>query len=102
MRFRSQVHDVRNAMLLDDLQDGGLVTQVHFLEGVFRMAVDLFQVRQVAGIGKEVEVDKPLHFRPVNDVVDEVGADKPGSASDEQFHEINNKATKQLAIRSTS
>ena len=35
-------------------------------------------------------------IRPVDNVMDEIGADEAGAASDQEIHRINNKVTKEL------
>ena len=48
----------------------------------------LVQVAEVTGVGEAIEVDQPLDLRPVDDVMDEIGADEAGAAGDEEVHAI--------------
>ena len=72
MRFGGEVQDMRYGVLLDDTKNSALVAQVHFLECIFGMAGDSVEIRQVAGVGKGVEVHQPRDLGAANDVVDEV------------------------------
>jgi hypothetical protein len=40
----------------------------------------------MAGVSQAVQIDQSLDLRPVNDVVNEIGTDKPGAASNQKFH----------------
>ena len=82
MRFRREVHDVRDGMLLDDAQRRRLVAQIHFLENVFRMFGNVFQIRQMPGISQAIEIDELCDARLVNDVMDQIRADKARAAGD--------------------
>jgi hypothetical protein len=66
------MHDVRDGVLLDDAQHGGLVAKVHLFKNVFGMARNFLQIFQMAGIGEAIQVDQPRDFRPVNDVMNHV------------------------------
>ena len=83
------MHDVRDAVLFDHAQRRGLVAQIHLLKNVFRMPGDLLQILQMPGVSQAIQIDQSLDFRPVDDVVDEIGADESGAASDEQFHGLS-------------
>ena len=72
MRFRRQMHDVGDAVLLDDAQHGGLVAQIHLLKNIFGMPGNLFQIFQMAGVGQAIQIHQPRDFRPVNDVMNHV------------------------------
>ena len=86
MRFRREMHDVGDGMLLDDAQHSGFVAQIHLFKNVFRVPGHFFQVLQMPGVGEAIQIDQLFNLRPVDDVMDEVGADESGAASDEQFH----------------
>ena len=58
VRFRRQVHDVRDGVLFDNAHHGGLVAQVHLLKNVFRVFGNLFQIFQVSGISEAIEIDE--------------------------------------------
>ena len=62
VRFRRQVHDVRDGVLLDDAQRGGLVAQIHFLENVFRMPGNFFQIGQMPGVSQAIQIDQLRDF----------------------------------------
>ena len=84
--FRRQMHDVRDGMLLDDTQRGGFVAQIYFLENVFGMPGNFFQIREMPGVGEAIQIDELRNFRPVNDVVNQIRADKTRAAGDQQVH----------------
>ena len=77
-----------DAVALHDLQHRCLVAEVHFLERIFGVIVDFRQVCEMARVGKAIEIHQPLDFGVVNDMMDEIGSNKPGAASDEEFHAI--------------
>ena len=58
------------------------VAQIHLLENIFRMLGDFFQIFEPPGISQAIKVDKLRDPRVVNDMVDEVGADKARAAGD--------------------
>src|ERR1035437_9636555 len=82
MRFRREVHDMRNAVLLDDTQRGGLVAQIHLLKNVFLMAGNFFEVRQMSGVSEAIEIDQLRDVRLINDVMDKIRADEARAAGD--------------------
>ena len=96
MRFRREVHDVRDGVLLDDLQRRRLVAQIHFLKNVFRMLGNFLQILQAPGVSQAVEIDELRDARVVNDVMDEIRADEARAASNEKIHKLNNKDAKTL------
>ncbi len=59
VRFRREVHDVRDGVLLDHPQRFGLVAQIHLLKNVFRMARDILQIFQTPGVSETVQIDEP-------------------------------------------
>jgi hypothetical protein len=71
---------------LHDVEHSGLVAQVNLFEAILRMRAHRFEIGEVAGVGETVEVDESFDFGPVNDVLNEVGADEAGTAGDEKFH----------------
>ncbi len=83
------MHDVGDGVLLDDAQHGVFVAQIHLFKNVFRVSGNLFQIFQMPGVGQAIQIDQPLDFRPVDDMMDQVGADKASAASDEQFHGLS-------------
>ena len=85
--FGRQVHHVRDGMLSDAVQHGGFVAQIDLFKDVFGIAVETFQIDQVAGIGQAIEVDEPVDFRPVDDLMNDIGADEPRAAGDEEVHD---------------
>ncbi len=72
MRFRREVHDVRDFMLLNDPKCFGLVTQIHLLKNIFRMFGNFFQIRQMPCISEAIQVDQLRHFRTINDMMDQI------------------------------
>ena len=86
MRFGGQVHDVRDGVAFDHIQNGGFVAQINLFKDVFRMRGDTRKVLEPPGVCQAIQVDQPSDLGPVNDVMDEIRADKTGSASDKQIH----------------
>ena len=80
VRFRREMHDVRNGVFLDHLERCRLVPQVHFLQDVFWMTRDLFQVLQPARVSQAVQVDELRDPRIVNDMMNQVGANEACTA----------------------
>src|SRR5208282_2334001 len=60
-----------------------------------------FQIFQVPGISETIEIDEFGDLRTVNDVMDEIGADEAGTASNEQFHGLS-RTCRRLASQSGS
>ena len=79
MRFRGEVHDVRDAVSRNDFSDLILVLQVAALEDVLGVVLDIAQILQMARVRQTVEVDQPTHFRRIDDLPDQIGPDKPGA-----------------------
>jgi len=86
MRFCRQMQHVRDGMTTENLEHRSLVAKVRFLENIFRMAGDSFQVFLMAGIGEAIEVDELLNFGSVDDVLNQIRPDKSCAAGDEQIH----------------
>ena len=63
-------------VLLDHLQHSGFVAEINFFKSVLRAFAHARQVCQMTGIGQAIEVDQLRNLRLINDVLDEVGADK--------------------------
>ncbi len=83
MRLRRQVHDVGDGVPLHHLQRGALIAQIHLLKNIFRMPGNRFQVGEVPRIGQAIEVDQFEHPHIVDDMLDQVRADKARAAGDE-------------------
>ena len=79
MRFRGEVHDVRDGVSRDDFSNSILFPQVAALEDVLGVVLDTAQILQMARVRQTVEVDQPAHFRRIDDVPDQIGPDKPGA-----------------------
>ena len=82
MRFRRQVHDVGDGVLLHDPQRRRLVAQIHLFKNVFRMLGNFFQIRQMARVSQAIQIDQLADARIVNDVMDEIRADEARAAGD--------------------
>jgi hypothetical protein len=80
--FGGEMQNMGDAVFLDQREDGGLVAKVGFFEGVFGMMGDAFEILQMARVRQAIQIDQTPDFRAVNDVMDEVGADETGAASD--------------------
>ena len=87
---------MRDGVLLDDLQRGRLVAQIHLCENVFWMGGNFLQILQAPGVSQAVEIDELRDARVVNDVMDEIRADEARAASNEKIHKLNNKDAKTL------
>src|ERR1035441_8487997 len=96
MRFRREVHDVRDGVVLHDLQRRRLVAQIHLCENVFWMRGNFLQILQAPGVSQAVEIDELCDARVVNDVMDKIRADEARAASNEKIHKLNNKDAKTL------
>ena len=77
-----QMHDVGDVVPLHDFEHGGLVAQIHLLEAVLWVTLRSREVLEAAGIGQAVEIDELGNLRPVDDMVNEVRADKARPARD--------------------
>ena len=82
VRFRREMHDMGDGVLFDDPHHSGFITQIHLLKNIFRVLGNLFQIFQVPGISKAIQIDEFGDLRTVNDVMDEIGADEAGAAGD--------------------
>ena len=47
------------------------------------------KVFQAPGVSQAVEVDQLAHLGPVDDVMNQIGADETGAAGDQQFHALS-------------
>ena len=81
MRFRREVQNMGDGVLLDHFQNRGFVAEIDFFEHVFRMAGDRFEVREMPGISQGVQVDQFFNLRAINDVLDQIRSDEACSAS---------------------
>ena len=72
MRFGSEVKYVRDLVFDDNSADGDEITQVHFLEDVFRVAINSFEIFEVAGITETIYVYDRANCWLINDVPDHV------------------------------
>ena len=72
VRFRREMHDVRDGVLFNDTPHGSFVAQVHFLKNIFRVFGNLFQIFKVPGVGEAIEIDEFGDLRAVNDVVNQI------------------------------
>lgn len=85
MGFGGEMHDGIGLVLGKDVAHGFGIAEVALLKLVARVAVDGGEGLEVTGVGELVEVDELMRGR-LQQVVDEVGADKASSASNENFH----------------
>src|SRR5690349_9611235 len=58
VRFRREMHDMRDGMFLDDAGDGRFVAQIDLFKSVFGILVDSLEVDQMTGIGQTIQVDE--------------------------------------------
>ena len=58
VRLGRQVHDVGDAVPLHDVEDGGLVPQVHLLEDILGMLRHAREVLEAPGVGQAIEAPR--------------------------------------------
>src|SRR4051812_21800764 len=56
VRFGRQVQDMRNRVALEQLQQGWLIAQIDFLEGIFGMLLDRSEILEMAGVSEAIEI----------------------------------------------
>ena len=83
MRFRRQMHHMRNGMLLHDTKHHGFVAQINHFKSVFGMLCDQLKISKMPRISQAVEVDEFGDLRPINDMLNQVRANETGTAGDE-------------------
>jgi len=81
VRFRGEVHYMRDRVPPDEVADAGLVTQVNLFEHVSGMLLEIAQILQMACVGQAIQVNEFVDFRLVDDVPDQVRADEACAAS---------------------
>jgi hypothetical protein len=84
VRLRRKVDDRLDLLVPNDALDEIAVGDVPLDED--DPAVDVVQARSVTGVGKEVVGDDVVARMVVEPVADEVRADEPGRAGDEEAH----------------
>ena len=97
VRLSRQVDDVRHPVTTEDGVEALRVGDVPGLEGVPRIARHVLQVREVPGVGELVVVDDVVARIRVEDMPDEVRADEPGAAGDEQPHGGSGRAKRRCS-----
>ena len=80
VRLCGEVHHLRDLVLLNHAKDRGFVAEVHFFEDIFGMIGEPLQICQMTCISQAVQVHQALYLRLINDVLDEIGADKSSAA----------------------
>ena len=80
VRFSRQMHDMGDAMLLDDLDNGVFVAQIQSSEYVFRVRRNFFEIGEMAGVGQAIEIDQSLDLRLVDNMLQDVRTDESCSA----------------------
>jgi hypothetical protein len=66
--------------------DLSFVSEINSRKKILRMFGNLFQIYQVAGICQAVQIDQLAHFRPFNDVLDDIRADETRATRYKQIH----------------
>ena len=107
VRFGRQVHDVVMACCRRPAARRPCRADPPSRKTYFGCFATPGQVLQVAGVGQAIQVDELLDLGPVDDVVDQVGADEAGAAGDEQIHEfrwseVQSRTCRRLASQSGS
>ena len=72
-----------DAMLLHNPQNSPLFSKVNFFEDIFWMLFDFSEILDVPRIGETIEIDQQLHLGSLHDMMNKIGTDKTGSASNE-------------------
>ncbi len=86
VRLRSEMHDVGNLMPTKDFADGVLIAKIDLFKDVFGMRFGLFEVGEMTGVGKTVEIHQPSYIRLVDYVLDNIAADETGTACKKKVH----------------
>ena len=88
MGLGGEVGDGVDLMFGKELRDEGGIADVAVRENVARVGREIGEVGGVAGVGEGVEVDELRERRAgfQEALADEVGADKAGTAGDEEVH----------------
>src|SRR5690606_15540674 len=83
VRLGGEVDDGVDVVLAEEPLDERAVLHLAVHEGVARGVREAFEVAEAAGVGERVERDDARGRRPAEEPADEVGADEPGAAGDE-------------------
>ena len=83
-----EVHHHVGMLLLKQIVDGLAVTDIRLHETEVGLIHDALQRRQVTGIGQLVHADNPILRVLVQHIENEVAADKPGTAGDDNGHKV--------------
>src|SRR5262249_59437288 len=73
------------------------VAYIALHERVARIARDVGQVCRVPGVGQLVEIDDAVVGMRGEDVPDEIGADEPAAAGDQELHDAYPRTTSQMS-----
>ena len=63
------MHDVRNRVVAHDAADGFAITEIDFFENVFRIALDVDEVREMICVGEAIEIHQLGNRVLVDDVL---------------------------------
>ena len=83
MGLRSEMDHAVHMFILHEGQDTLEVADVHLDEPVVGPVLDVLEVREIARIGKLVQVDDPVVRIFVHEQPHDVAADETGAAGDE-------------------
>ena len=99
--FGSKVDNAVDLLVLHEFVERVKVADIHLHELVVRLAFDVLEVREVARIGKLIEVDNLVFRVLVHEQANHVAPDKACAASDDDvFHIITSLKTTGLVILS--
>ena len=89
MRLGGEVHNSARLVLGEDFVDEDAIADIPSNKDVARIGLKRSEILQVAGVGELVEIDDGCGLR-LDPVENEVGADKTGTAGDEDgvFHKF--------------
>ena len=85
MAFGSEVDDAIDLFVLHELVERVKVADVHFHELIVRLAFDILEVREVARIGKLIEVDNLVFRVLVHEQANHVAPDKACTAGNDDI-----------------
>ena len=84
VRFGREVHDRSHVVLPEQARRELVVADVAAHEGELRLRPDGFEAGQIPGVGQGVEHDDAIGRMRAQPVMDEVGADEPGTTGHEE------------------
>ena len=97
MALGGEIHHHVRMLLLEQVIDGLAVADVRLHEAEVGPTHDAFQRGQIAGVGQLVHADDTVLRMLVQHIENEVAADKPGAAGDNDGHKRKNNSITDIA-----